>query len=100
MKPFIVHSQARADLDEAMAFYEERRPGLGLNLLDEVELALADIRRNPKLGSPYKSTRFRRLRLRRFPYNIFYAELEDVTWVVAIAHTSRRPDYWRRRRIG
>lgn len=32
MKPVIIHSQARAELEEAMAFYEQQRAGLGLDL--------------------------------------------------------------------
>jgi toxin ParE1/3/4 len=43
---------------------------------------------------------FRRHPLVGFPYQIFYTELEDAIWIAAVAHGRRRPDYWRRRRIG
>ena len=39
----------------------------------------------------------RRFRLSRFPYIVFYLELDDTIWVAAVAHTSRRPGYWRDR---
>ncbi len=97
MKPIIVHSQARAELDDATAFYEQRKPGLGLELLSHVEQAIKEIRDNPRLGTPYKTTALRRYSVRRFPYAIFYAERAEDIWVVAIAHGRRRPDYWRRR---
>lgn len=35
--------------------------------------------------------------LRRFPYSIVYVELEDEIGVVAIAHGSRKPGFWRQR---
>ena len=39
----------------------------------------------------------RRLLLRRFPYAIVYVELDDEIRVLAIAHTSREPGFWRER---
>ena len=100
MKPIIIHSQAWSDLDEAMAWYTAHGPGLALDLLAEFEQAVASIKQNPGLGTPHRRTGFRRLAMRRFPYRVIYAELDDVIWVVAVAHAKRRPDYWRRRRIG
>jgi toxin ParE1/3/4 len=99
MKPVVLHSQARAELDEAMAFYERQKAGLGLELQAEIEQAIARIQQTPQLGPPYKTTEFRYQVLRRFPYVIYCTELEQVLWVVAIAHGRRRPGYWRRRRL-
>jgi hypothetical protein len=39
----------------------------------------------------------RRVLTNRFPYAIIYLEYGDETLVVAIAHTSRRPGYWKNR---
>ena len=99
MKPLIIHSQARAELDQSMAHYEGQLPGLGLDLQAEVERTLADIQENPLLGSPYQSTRYRFWVVRRFSFVVYYRELEEAIWIAAIAHGSRRPGYWRRRRI-
>jgi toxin ParE1/3/4 len=99
VKPVIIHSQARAELDEAMAFYEQQQAGLGLDLQRAVEQAIGRIQQHPQLGAPYKATELRHSIVRRFPYIIFYAELEEAIWIVAVAHGKRRPDYWRRRRI-
>lgn len=99
MKPVIIHRQAKAELDEAIAFYEQEKPGLGLELQSAVERAIGTIQERPQLGSPYKASEFRPYVVRRFPYIIFYAELEEAVWVVAVAHGKRRPDYWRRRRL-
>jgi toxin ParE1/3/4 len=35
----------------------------------------------------------------RFPYLIFYTELEEVIWVIAIGHGKRKPNYWKERNI-
>lgn len=99
MRPIIVHGKARAELDEAIAYYEQQRAGLGLALQSSIQQAIGRIQQNPQIGAPYKTTEFRHYVVQRFPYIVFYAELEDVIWIVAIAHGKRRPDYWRRRRI-
>jgi len=99
VKPVLFHSQARTELEEAIVFYEERELGLGLDLHTAVEQAIGRIQQHPQLGAPYKATGFRHHVVRRFPYIIFYAELEEAIWIVAVAHWKRRPDYWRNRRM-
>jgi len=39
----------------------------------------------------------RRYVVQRFPFNIHYLELADYIWIVAFAHGSRKPGYWRNR---
>ncbi len=99
MKPIIIHGKARAELDEAIAYYEQQKAGLGLALQSAIEQAIGRIQQNPQIGAPYKTTEFRHYVVQRFPYVVFYAELEEPIWIVAIAHGKRRPDYWRRRKI-
>ncbi|MGG6268764.1 type II toxin-antitoxin system RelE/ParE family toxin [Leptolyngbya sp. AN03gr2] len=97
MKPVILHSEAIAELDSAISYYENQQVGLGLDFLVEVEQAIDKIQQNPKIAAAYKDIGLRRYRMQRFPFLIFYAEFEEYIWVVAIAHAKRRPDYWRRR---
>lgn len=99
MKSLVFQPEALGELDAAAAYYERRREGLGLTFRAAVEKALSTIHRNPGLGATYKSTDLRFQTVRRFPYVVYYAELEDAVWVVAIAHGKRRPGYWRRRRL-
>jgi toxin ParE1/3/4 len=89
---------ARTELDEAIGYYEQQRAGLGLDLQSEVQQAVRKIQENPQAGSPYKTTEFRHYVVQRFPYVVYYIELEEAIWVMAIAHGKRRPGYWRRRR--
>lgn len=97
MKPVIFHEEAKAELGEAVAYYEQQRTGLGLDLLSAVEEGVLRIQQNPQWGAPYKDTTLRHVLVRRFPYVIFYTERSDFIWIVAVAHGRRRPDYWRRR---
>jgi len=39
VKPIIIHSEALAELDEVMAYYERHVDGLGLDLLSEIKKA-------------------------------------------------------------
>jgi hypothetical protein len=97
VKSVNVHSAARRELAEAMAWYDERCAGLGLDLLAEFQKAVAKLRRAPEICPRYKRTDFRKQRMERFPYLIFFLELPDCFWIAAIAHGARQPDYWKHR---
>jgi toxin ParE1/3/4 len=99
MKPLQLHPAARAELNATVAYYERQQRGLGVALLDEVERILTLLPQHPHVGAPYKQTAFRAVPLRRFPYRIFYLELDEQLWMLALAHDRRRPDYWTRRTI-
>ena len=73
MKPVVIHRLARAELDEAIGFYERQKRGLGLDLQGDIQQVITRIQLNPDLGSPYKATDFRYWVLRRFPYVIYGA---------------------------
>jgi plasmid stabilization system protein ParE len=96
-----VDPAAQAEIDAAMAWYEARSPGVGLDLLGEARHALERIAQYPDVGTPTPRVRTergtRRLTLRRFPYAIVYRNRGDEIEVVAFAHHSRRPGYWRSR---
>jgi toxin ParE1/3/4 len=97
MKPLQIHPAARAEINTTIAYYEQQQRGLGIALLDEVERILTLLPQQPQLGAPYKQTAYRAVHLRRFPYRVFYLELDEQLWLMALAHDRRRPDYWRRR---
>ena len=37
--------------------------------------------------------------LRGFPYAVYYRDSEDEILILAVAHTSRLPGYWEKRRV-
>jgi len=90
------HPDAGAELTDAAQYYEVREPGLGADLLDEVERALEHILTNPE-ASTRIAKRLYRKSLWRFPYNLVYAVYLDRIRIVACAHHKRRPFYWRKR---
>lgn len=99
MKPVLFHDEAMAELDEAAGWYERQRLGLGGEFRAAVEDAVARVRQNPQLASKLANTRFRYGLVRRFPHVVFYVECQEVIRVMAVAHGSRRPGYWRSRSV-
>jgi toxin ParE1/3/4 len=75
--------------------YDRERPGLGDEFLDEVASGLARIREYPHAHPPMDE--YRRYIMRRFPFSLIYGIGVDTIVIVAVAHHSRRPGYWKRR---
>ena len=87
---------AALELDEVIAYYNGQAPGLGNAFLLETVAAIDRIRRFPQAWHPLGGD-VRRCRLRRFPYGLIYHEEGGDTLIVAVAHSHRRPEYWRDR---
>lgn len=87
---------ARLELDEAIGWYANQAAGLGDAFLLEAVKSFGLIQRYPDAGHLLGEA-IRRLRLSRFPYGVIYIREEDDVLVLAIAHSHRRPEYWRNR---
>jgi toxin ParE1/3/4 len=98
LKPVIIQQEAAAELEEDMAWYEKRQTGLGLDLQSEVEKTIIRLRNDPSLGMRYWNTHFQFIRVKRFPYVVYFRQFDDVIWVIAITHGRRRPGYWKNRK--
>jgi toxin ParE2 len=90
---------AEKELDEAVSYYNNQVAGLGDAFLLEAVAAIERIRQFPDAWHPLGEN-VRRCRLRRFPYGLIYQADETGVLVVAVAHTHRRPEYWRDRLKG
>jgi plasmid stabilization system protein ParE len=89
---------ASEELEAAIRWYEERREGLGAELYEAMVAGLDLIATHPEIGTVRPSRLpTRHLVLQRFPYKIVYRVRAHDLYVVAIAHTSRRPGYWKDR---
>ncbi len=90
------HPEAEAEFIESAEYYEGEVPGLGLRFSRAVREALDLLLENPDIGSeqPYG---FRSFVIGSFPYSIIYAAHENLLFVLAIAHGSRKPRYWKSR---
>jgi plasmid stabilization system protein ParE len=64
---------------------------------DAVDAALQAILADPYRW-PKEDDQIRSIRVKRFPYVIYFDIVDDSTaLLLAVAHTSRRPGYWKRR---
>jgi hypothetical protein len=96
-----IYQAAAEEAVEAAAWYELQRPGLGkefdaaiqaaLDLLEEEVVPLTPMPGGAGLRGA------KRLLLKRFPYEIVVIDQLGDTLVLAVAHHSRRPGYWRDR---
>ena len=94
---YALHPAAEKDLVEAAEFYRERGGNaLAQLFLDEFDHALSLLLDHPRLGAQWRAGR-RRLVLDTFPYSIIYMQEAQQLRIYAVAHQSRRPDYWRGR---
>jgi toxin ParE1/3/4 len=98
VKPLHILPAALAELAAAADWYEERGAGLGVNLVSRVQRVLHDISETPGSYPIWsEDARFRKAKVGRFPYIVFYQEREAAVHVVAIAHGRRSPGYWQSR---
>ena len=97
-----LHRRAEAEIREAAEWYDLREPGLGLRFIEAVRAAFETLEREPdkfaKLESIVVNEPIRRCLLRGFPYLVIYELFDDEVFVYSVAHASRRPNYWRRRK--
>jgi len=93
------HRRAVSEIDHEVDYYEARQVGLGDEHEDEIDAVLTMIRRFPEAAPQWKHRRDRRVAvLDRFPFTLPYQLVGEEIVVLALAHTSRRPGYWARRR--
>ncbi len=101
MRTVRILAEASQEAVEAAAWYEYEQPGLGSEFFAAVDAALDIIEENFVPLSPLPndtgSTGAKRLILERFPYDVIAIELPEETVVIAVAHQSRKPGYWRER---
>jgi hypothetical protein len=96
VKPVTFHPAAQAEFFAAQDFYEQRVEGLGEDFRQEMLAAVNVIRASPPRW-PIRLKETRTYFVHRFPFAVVYLELPGKIWVVPVAHTSRRPGYWKRR---
>ncbi len=93
----IFHRLAAREYRSARDWYAERSPDVAEQFRTAVDRAVERIAADPNALPPL-GAKYRRVRVIRFPYALVFRQLAPQTIkVVAIAHTSRRPGYWRRR---
>jgi hypothetical protein len=93
---FFFHQDAEAEFDSAIDYYEQSKPGLGLEFAEEVYAAIARINEFPEAW-PVMSPNTRRCLLNRFPFGLIYQVKDCTLRIIAVANLHRQPGYWKKR---
>jgi len=100
-RPIRIESEAATELDEASRWYHDKRPGLGMEFLEAIDVALSHIVQWPRAGAPVpgvaQGLQVRRVPAGRLPYHVVYLETPTAVRILAVAHDRREPGYWHAR---
>ena len=91
-----IRPEAELDLQEAYSYFEQCRVGLGADFMECVQDALAKVSSNYE-HYPIVHKSIRRILVRRFPFAVFYREVDDIIVVFAVLHCAIEPRTWRAR---
>ena len=96
MIPVGLRPAANRDLLEAVTWYENQQPGLGVRFFNDFDRAHSRIEESrDQFPRVYRDVR--RILLRNFPFGVFFGPYGDQTVVIAIADLRREPGWWRER---
>jgi len=90
------HPEAEMELNDAVAYYEECQPHLGIEFADEVFQTIHRILDFPKAWQVI-DTDIRRCLTGRFPFGVIYYQKNNQIIILAIMQLNRKPDYWKNR---
>jgi len=89
----IYSPQAVKELLDIVKYYDKNKPGLGAEFLRDLDRQINLCTSEPEIGMQVDQV-YRRLVMKRFPFNIIYRILRDEIRVIAVAHQNRKPGYW------
>lgn len=86
----VFRKAARLEYDAAADWYEAHKVGLGRDFVAEIDLAVRRACESPD-RFPLALHDVRRVRVRRFPYHVFFRTRSDRLIVLAVFHVRRDP---------
>jgi len=95
-KDYRFHPLAWQELEEADSWYLSHSYEVSWDFLNELYAAAEDIGRTPRRWPKYLHGT-RRFVLRRFPFSVVYLDDSELVTIIAVAHSKRRPGYWKDR---
>lgn len=90
------HPDVAIDIKESFDWYQKQADGLGDDFLNELESAYQAVSELPNTWPKFQNN-FRRFLLSKFPFSIIYRASNELVYVVAVMHNSRKPKYWLKR---
>ncbi len=79
------------DIRNAFGYYEEKILGLGKRFLEQIEIYVQLISKNP-LQFPEKRKPYREAFIKNFPYILIYEIIESKILIYALFNTSQNPE--------
>lgn len=86
----VIQSEAIVDIQNAFEWYEEQKPGLGYELIEEIEICYQKLCKHPE-NYTFINERYRRIQTKRFPYLIIYKIERDNVIINSVFHARRKP---------
>lgn len=90
------HQGAIADIKSAVSWYEKHSRKAALDFIEELNRASETIHQSPK-PLAWRKEQYKTILAWRFPFVVIYSEEESKIIIWAVAHGSRRPEYWSHR---
>jgi len=97
MLPIVFRRAAHSDYRDAARWYEDRALGVGYRFVARIEQALLLISEAPRRAATLLAD-IRRMRIREFPFFIYYVVEDSRIVVLAVLHARRNPTTWRHRK--
>jgi toxin ParE1/3/4 len=92
-----IHSEARKEYREAVEWYKNRSKRTAERFASAVDAVFDQLLLQPDFYGRYDDN-FRAAILKNFPYIVVYhVEPSGRVLIIAVAHTSREPGYWKER---
>ena len=96
MLPFRLHPEADAEGIEAAGYIKEDDPREAVLFKEALQESLRWARSEPLIFGCFEGD-FRKLKVGKFRYLLIFRIRGDEIQVLAVAHTSRKPGYWKER---
>jgi toxin ParE1/3/4 len=91
-----IHEEAEREFIEGAEFIAEDNYSASEEFIDEIEKGLREIEAYP-FRYPRYAKHYRVKVIAKFRYSIFYRIRGEDVYVLAIYHTSRKPNRWKKR---
>ena len=96
MPEVVLHPDAERELEDAAVWLEREREYYGVLFLDAYDTVVQRLLEYPRAGKRVGRS-VRRWILRGWHYSLLYSIEEYGIYILAVAHQSRRSNYWRDR---
>jgi plasmid stabilization system protein ParE len=93
---FSLHPEADEEFAEAVRYYSEISPDLGVRFYREMERLFLEACAHPDRFCKFDPPA-RRHFSHDFPYAVIFLEKFDCVWIIAVMHMKRRPRCWHER---